>query len=441
VIVIITEGAAPALLDRWIPPGLLPAFAELWARGSRGRLGSEGTPYEPPGLVSLLTGQKAADHGCYSYWTCHDPHYQPRVLTGDQIPYPLLWHRSESSHLTFASIGLFGTHPPKPLHGSLITYPMYATLHACYPAGLQRMLASRGIRPVHDVSIFWTGQRRDELLPRLLEADVQRGHAAMALFDDGADVVIVNLTSIDRTSHIYWHELERESGSHEDTAVFAAYRTADAVIAEALRRVDEHTCVIALSEIGFGPLRDYCSVNESLERLGFLKSTGDDSVVFGGTRAFEAVQGTHGVNINVAGRYAEGQVSASDYPQVRADVAAALLEVVNPRTGLPLLSAVRTREEVYPGQATQSAPDLILEPADWRYLPLGDPQWASHVHRTWQSGWHRAQSYWAAAGARFPADQEWPDASSMPDITATMLDLLDLDAPAWCGGSSLASRG
>jgi predicted AlkP superfamily phosphohydrolase/phosphomutase len=438
-IVVITEGAAPALLDRWIAEGHLPALAELHRRGSSGPLDAEGTPYEASGLVSLLTGRPAGDHGIYSYWSCHEPNYQPRVLTSEDVPYPLLWHRPEAGDRSFTSIGLFGTHPPKPLNGNLITYPMYATLHACHPPQLQRTLAGRGIRPVHDVSIFWTGQPRDELLPRLLEADRQRGKAAMALFDDGADFVVVNLTSIDRTSHIYWQELERECGVDTDTAVFAAYRTADAVVAEALRRVDDRTDVVAFSEIGFGPLREYCSINQELERLGFLKQADDGSVSFVGTTAFEAVQGTHGVNINMADRYADGQVATADYERVRADVADALRAVLNPRTGLPLLSDVRTREEVYPGERTALAPDLVLEPADWRYLPLGDPQWASHVHRSWQSGWHRRHSYWAGAGPHFGAGHRRTDAASVPDVTATMLDVLGHEPASWCAGESLTA--
>jgi predicted AlkP superfamily phosphohydrolase/phosphomutase len=435
-IVIITEGAEPSLLDRWIAAGWLPAFAELRASGSGGPLDAEGTPYEPPGLVSLLTGQRAADHGCFAYWTCHDPGYQPQVLTSADGRYPLLWQRPDLAGTTMASIGLFGTHPPTPLNGWLISYPMYASLHACYPKDLQRTLAKRGIRPVHDVSIFWTGQPRQELLPRLLEADRQRGRAAMTLFDDGADVVIVNLTSLDRTSHIYWQELEREDGTDEDTAVLAAYRTADAVIGEALRRLDERTSVIAFSEIGFGPVRAYCSVNDILSELGLLKGS-NGMVDFAGTQAFEAVQGTHGVNINLAGRYEQGQVAPADYDRVRTDVAAALAEAINPRTGLPLLSRVSVREDVYPGSATELAADLILEPADWRYLPLGDTRWAAHVNRTWQSGWHRRRSYWAGAGSRFPAKQQAAAVASVPDITATMLDLLGRDPAESCVGRPL----
>ncbi|WP_181806286.1 alkaline phosphatase family protein [Streptomyces shenzhenensis] len=432
-IVIITEGAAPALLDRWCEAGALPGFARLRREGAHGPLSAEGTPYEPPGLLSVLTGRRAADHGFFSYWTCHDPEYSPQVLGSKDRRHPLLWHHQAFAGLRFASIGVFGTHPVEPMDGALISYPMYATLHACHPRDLQRRLAKQGIRPVHDVSIFWTGQPREQLLPQLLEADRQRGRAALALLPE-SDVVIVNLTSIDRTSHIYWQELELGPEHERDSAVFAAYRTCDQVIQDALAAADDHTDVLAFSEIGFGPLRAYCSINDHLAEAGLLATGAEGRIDWSGTRAFEAVQGTHGININVRDRYKRGTVGQGEYEQVRDEVRGLLLDTVNPRTGRPYFAAVRTREEVYCGTATAGAPDLILEPADWRYLPLGDPQWAGHVHRTWQSGWHRRESYWAGLGPGFvPAHTDDTPAAPV-DIPATLAILHGRPVPAdWQG--------
>lgn len=435
-IVVITEGAAPELLARWCAAGELPNFSRLLATGATGPLDAEGVPYEPPGLLSVLTGRRAGDHGFFSYWTCHDPEYRPQVLTASDRRFPLIWQDPSLAGVRTAAVGIFGTHPPEPLDGWLITYPMYPTLRACHPPDLQRSLASRGIRPVHDASIFWTGQPRAELLPQLLEADTQRGQAAIALFDDGADLVLVNLTSIDRTSHIYWQELELDARREADSAVLAAYRTCDRVIGDALDRLDGDTTLIAFSEIGFGPLRAYCSINDELAAQGLLQSDGDGGVDFGHSVAFEAVQGTHGINLNVRGRYKHGVVAESDYERVRQDVAAALLERINPRTGLPFFSAVLPREEVYHGQAVHEAPDLVLEPADWRYLPLGDPQWAGHVHRTWQSGWHRRRSYWAVCGPDI-APGTVSRVATPVDITATVYRALGREAPASFAGTAL----
>lgn len=432
VIVVITEGATPELLDRWIGQDRLPNFARLFAEGTRGDLDAEGVPYEPPGLLSLLTGHRAGDHGFFSYWTCHDPEYRPQVLSGEQRKQPLLWQQPNLAELKFASIGLFGTHPVEPLDGWVISYPMYPTLRACYPPELQRDLAAQGIRPAHDASIWWHGQAKGELLPKLLDADRRRGRAAMVLYERGADAVLVNLTAIDRSSHIFWQELELGADHVDGAAILAAYRVADEVIGAVTDHADERTAIIAFSEIGFGPLRSYCAINDDLAAAGLLTEAADGTVDWASTTAFESVQGTHGVNINLRGRYKHGSVAPEDYERIREDVAATLLGVLNPQTGLPLFSAVSPREEVYRGDAVWQAPDLVLEPADWRYLPLGDQHWAKHVHRTWQSGWHRRRSYWAMAGA-----PSTPSVAGPVDIAATVVDLLGRELPAGFVGSPL----
>ncbi|MDZ4234902.1 MAG: alkaline phosphatase family protein, partial [Dietzia sp.] len=400
-VVVVTEGANPGLLDRWCVAGLLPRFAQLRAQGCQGVMMSEGTPYEPPGLTSLLTGRSAGDHGIFSYWNVHDPGYNPQTLSGIERRHPLMWHLPEFEGLRFACIGLFGAHPVEPLNGSLISYPMTPTLRACHPHDLQRNLARHGVRPVHDVSIFHTGQSREDLAPRFREADIERGRAAVTMIPDH-DVVIVNLTAIDRSSHFYWQELELGPDAELDSAILAAYQVADAVIGDVLDAADDRTTVLAFSEIGFGPLRAYRSINEVLAKAGFTKMSEGGRPDYSHSQAFEAVQGTHGINLNLRDRYKNGVVAPTDFDAVRTEVADALMAAINPSTGRPYFSTVLPREDVYTGEAVSQAPDLLLEPADWRYLPLGDPLWASHVNRHWQSGWHRRESFWAAAGPDIP---------------------------------------
>jgi predicted AlkP superfamily phosphohydrolase/phosphomutase len=439
VIAVITEGAAPELLDRWVADGRLPNFARLFAEGGRGALDAEGVPYEPPGLVSVLTGQTPGEHGIFSYWACHTPDYRPKVENGESSRHPLLWQRPELAGKKFASVGLFGTHPPQPMDGWIVSYPMQMTLRACYPQGLHKELKQAGIAPTHDTAIWWHGQAKETFVPDVLEADRRRGETALRLYDKGADAVLVNLTSIDRLSHIYWQELEQGDEHLADAAVFRAYRMADGIIGAALDRADENTAVLAFSEIGFGPLRSYCAINDDLAAAGLLARTSDGqggvTVDWANTTAFEAVQGTHGVNINVSGRYQHGSVAPGDYQRVRAEVAQKLSEVINPRTGKPMFTAVSPREEIYHGAAVDAAPDLILEPSDWRYLPLGDQTWAKQVHRTWQSAWHRRRSYWALAGAGARSGA----VATPVDITATLVDLLGRELPAGLPGKPLTS--
>ncbi len=442
-IIVVTEGVSRPLLQKWVEQGLLPGFARLLKEGSTGGLRSGFVPYEPPGLVTVFTGQSAGEHGWFSYWNVHESDYLPHPLTSGDLRHPLVWQRPEFGSKRFAVINIFGTHPPTPLNGWLVTYPMQQTLNACYPRDLLWSLSNKGIHYTHDVSVWFSGQSQNDFLPLVLEADRRRGELALTLLDEGSDVVIVNLTSIDRTSHCYWQELEEGSPvPATKSAVFQAYQQCDQIIARFCERVTEHTSLLAFSEIGFGTLRAYCSVNSHLEKAGFLaKQTlgAEQTICWEDTIAFEAVQGTNGVNINLNKRYAQGKVKVEDYHQVREQVMAALRESINPYTGLLLFRQVLPREEVYAGQSVDRAPDIILEPADERYLPLGDPFWASHVCRMRQSGWHRRDSYWAGMGDIF-GTVDHTRVAGLLDLGPTICRMMDIDVPSDFSGSPLTSE-
>lgn len=438
-LVIITEGTSPQLLEQWCAEGLLPGFARVLKDGAQGNLRSDLVPYEPPGLISAFTGRSVGDHGWFSYWDVHNHDYRPQPVSSAKQSQPFLWQRPELSSARFAVVNVFGTHPPTPLNGWLVTYPMLQTVNACYPRDLLWSLSRRGVHYTHDVSIWFSGQSQRDFLPLALEADRRRGEVALTLLGEGADVVIANLTSIDRTSHCYWQELEEGSPvPATESAIFQAYRQCDQIIARCAELVSKNISLLAFSEIGFGPLRAYCSVNQALEKAGFHKRQPCDTapVLWDKTIAFEAVQGTHGVNINLAGRYAHATVKESDYYHVREQVMAALRGTVNPYTGLPMFRRVFRREEVYAGQCLADAPDIILAPADERYLPLGDSFWARHVNRTCQSGWHRRDSYWAGMGDVFSTVRHEEEASLL-DIAPTIFEMLGVDTPSDFTGSSL----
>ncbi|MEV1156003.1 alkaline phosphatase family protein [Micromonospora chokoriensis] len=425
-VVLITEGAAPELLERW-GPEVLPSFHRLRTDGAYGPMTAEFVPYEPPGLISAFTGYGVAEHGCYSYWDVHSEDYEPAILDSGSPLRELLWHRSELAGLTTSVINVFGTHPVRPLNGTCISYPMRRTLSATYPRSLQAELAREGLTPVHDATLWFSGQPKPEFVPRVLNADRVRAEAALRLWDgttgDRPDLLVCNLTAIDRLSHFYWQELGAGSPVPEhEQAVRQAYLLADEILGWFLDRVDENTEVLAFSEIGFGPLHAYCSVNDILAAAGLLTREPDGRVRWSESEAFEAVQGAQGVNINLVGRYRDGVVQTERRRQTLDRVREVLLAHVNPLTGTRMFAEVLPREEVYRGPATDLAPDLVLVPADWRYQPLGDTHWSGRVNRTLQSGWHRPESYWGGLGASFGSGA---GAMATPlDVAPTILRML-----------------
>jgi hypothetical protein len=153
--------------------------------------------------------------------------------------------------LTTAVVNVFGTHPNKPVNGYTISYPMRATTHSCHPRKLHIQHAGAVISPTHDVTIWFQGLPKAEAVPPDQLADEERARAALHLLDGGAgrkpDLTVLNITCIDRLSHIYCQEVDRESPvAQHELAILQGYQVADRVLGQLLDRVDENTNLLVL---------------------------------------------------------------------------------------------------------------------------------------------------------------------------------------------------
>jgi predicted AlkP superfamily phosphohydrolase/phosphomutase len=438
-VVAILEGVSTSLVERWMPIGALPSFKALADHGTMGAFKSVPVPYEGPALVSSFTGVPPGEHGCFSYWHVHGTTYgeAPRVIAADDITAPFLWQTPAAAALRVGIVNLFGTHPPSPVHGHLISYPFYPTVRASYPQRLLRELSQAGIRYGHDVSALYTGTPREEFYQLIERVESARMQACFNILERGADLCVFNITMIDRLSHFWWSEVEANSGMADDeTILWRAYQMADRFIAQLMDTLGPEDTLIVFSEIGFGPLVCYVSVNEILRQAGLLAQA-EESVDPTSTIAMEAVQGSHGINLNLRQRYPNGLISDAEEAAQRHEVRAVLLAAINPDTRRPLFKEVVDGQALYPGSQAGQAPDLVLVPEDERYLPLGDPYWANKVHRHLQTGWHRCNSFWAGLGPRFSSRTTGRESACM-DIAQTIADCLGLPPPS-SFGSSLAS--
>jgi predicted AlkP superfamily phosphohydrolase/phosphomutase len=403
VVVVILEGISIELVERWMAASALPALSMLMQNGASGPFLSLPVPYEPPALLSCLTGVWPGDHGCFSFWHTHNGNCGgvPRIVLSSDIDTPFIWEMPEAASLQVGIVNIFGTHPPKQANGNLISYPLQPTLHACYPPDLLLKLSHSGIQYGHDVSALYTGIPRTKFIELVTRVENARIHTCMTLMERDADLFVFNITIIDRLSHFWWAEVEKGSGiADNDTALWQAYRLADQFISQVVARLQSDDHLIVFSEIGFGPLRSYVSINHILQKAGLL-AINDGQINASRTIAIEAVQGSHGINLNLKRRYGDGIVSAQEEEKRRQDVSEALLASTNPDTQKPLFKEVICGQKLYPGNRASNAPDLIVIPDDERYLPFGNPYWAKKVHRHLQTGWHRRESVWFGLGPQF----------------------------------------
>ena len=424
----------------------MPNLDQLLSRNG-GLLHTGFVPYEAPNLLTAFTGVTPGHHGVYSYWHVHNEDYVPRVWDANQIKAPMIWQMPSLDHLDFGLLNLFCTYPPYPVRGKMISYLQQPSLRGCYPKDYIKSLLRKGYKYTSDVFVgLGYGQDspisgkdrtpRDEYYRLFEETETARSEIVLDMMN-GCDVVIANLTIVDRLSHFFWHEVEAGSPfDAEDTLLFKAYTLLDRLTGRILDRMSAKANLLIFSEMGYGPLINFVSINNYLKSNQLLVRE-HLRTDWSKTIAFESVQGAHGININLKGRYRNGIVHQREYEDTRREVIACLKSLVNPKTYLPMFSQVQEREKIYSGPRTQDSPDIIVEMADSRFVPLGDEYWSSKVHRNNQSGWHRRDGFWTGYGDAFSGTNR---NVSILDVAPTIFDLLDVDPEADFPGRSILMK-
>ncbi|KMQ32179.1 alkaline phosphatase family protein [Bacillus cereus] len=436
--VAIFEGMNEHLLYDWIEEGYLPNFSRMVDQGVVGELNCNKVPYEAVGLVTAFSGLSEKEHGVLSYWQVHNSEYIPMVWESSQIKNRMFWNHNELKDYKFGVVNVFGTHPTYEINGFLISYAMKGhSLRFSSPPHLIYDLSKKGYPYVQDLAVFFSkDQKRSDFIDGVKRVENMRIQACKELLEQEVDVMIMNFTSIDRVSHFYTDELTNEEIKLEDKAIFRAYQNCDAILGELYEEIDgSDTNLIWFSEIGFGPLEKFVSINDYLAVNKFLKYDNENKrrPNWGETLAFESVQGSHGINLNRQSFYKHGIVRDEDFQSLREEVIQSLLNMPNPYNENQMFSNVVKGEEYYGHPA---APDIMVEPYDWNYLPYGDNHWADVVSRHSQTGWHRPKAVWGGIGPEISGKKR-SGAYDLVDLVPTFYHLLDVQPPNFLKGKSL----
>lgn len=433
IVCLVLEGMGNSQLNKYMEKGYLPNIRNLLEKQG-GDLLSTKVPYEGSALQTAFSGYPPEESGVFSYWHIHNYNYIPQIIDSSELIKKAIWQREEFKDRKFAVINIFGTQKPYPINGYMLSYLFQNTLKACYPENLIRELSKEGLPYSNDVLALYTGTERNKFVDMVFKLEKKRVKVALRLLEE-VDFLIANFTIIDRLSHFYTQELDSNLFQNEsDTAIFKAYELMDQVVGEFLERLDENSQLLIFSDLGFGELKEFVSFNEYLQKAGYLARTDDGKIDWKHTTAFESIQGSHGININLKGLYKDGWIDEDKFEEKREEVMKFMSDLINPKTGLHFFKGVFKGEEFYQGTYSKNAPHIMLEPLDYRYLPLGDNYWAEHVYRHYQSGWHRRDGLWTGKGSKINGVHR---NGTILDICPTLFELAGKSVPKDFKGESL----
>lgn len=178
----------------------------------------------------------------------------------------------------------------------------------------------------------------------------------------------------DQIAHMFWRCTDSSHPGHKQeeerfkNVIEETYIEMDEILGEVLKRIDEDTTLIILSDHGFASFRRFFHLNTWLYQNGYIvlydksRKTSEEffeNVDWNRTRAY--AMGLNSLYLNIRGREGEGIVEpGEEAAALKKELIQALKKVTDPQNGDLAIKEVYDTKKVYSGQYVKTAPDLIV---------------------------------------------------------------------------------
>jgi predicted AlkP superfamily phosphohydrolase/phosphomutase len=202
----------------------------------------------------------------------------------------------------------------------------------------------------------------------------ERERMLEAVLDEYRDgFLFFYVSTIDQSCHALWRNADPAHPAHPAGGEFAdrfgeLYEDMDAMLGRIRERIPPDATLLVLSDHGFAPYYKKVNLNSWLHQNGYLALIREDeigghplfnNVFWRRTRAYAA--GINGLYVNMAGRESKGIVTAGAESDALLDeIAGGLLALRDPETGEAVITTVYRARDVYHGDETSHAPDLVI---------------------------------------------------------------------------------
>lgn len=492
------DGATFDLIKPWARDGYLPNLARLMDEGATADLASTLPPVTSPAWPTFMTGVNPGKHGVFDFIQPHGDNFT--LVNSTRIRQPTLWQRLSALGYRVGVLNVPVTYPPQAVNGFLVTdilSPRNATIS--HPADLitryqdapgddGRPLGPYRVAP----DVQYKPGNEAEFIADIYDLIDAHGRWALKLMDaEPVDVLMVHFIAMDVAKHALWrfmdHSHPRYEPSPYEYAIRDGYAKVDEYIGRLQAKLPPGSTTIAMSDHGFGPLKNMVNLNVFFMKKGLMKLKPDavtqlkawafrhgitpstayqwisrlglqntiarvskkarndivgkflsfDSVDWSRTIAYS--MGHVGqVYLNRAGREPHGIVTEADYDRRLVQVSDALAELRD-ENGQPILTNLIRGRDAYDGPYAELGPDLHLE-LD-HYAMIACPLFATEGkvmtnQIRGDSGCHRREGIFIAAGPGVRAGLEMPEASIL-DLAPTILHLLGEPVPPIMDGRVL----
>lgn len=464
------DGATFTVLDGLMQAGVMPALAELTARGVRGTLYSTPHPLTPPAWTSLMTGRSPGSHGVFDFVQVSSQADPPgySLTTSADNHCETIWSIASRSGHRVTTLNFPCMFPPPALNGFVVPgfVPWTYLPRAIHPRDLYPRLRAQPAFNARELAIDWDTERK--ALQGLPEAEFDhwiRFHTAreqqwfemvhLLMREEPCELTAVLFDGVDKLQHLCFHLLHPGLAKEALTpslrqareACLAYFRQLDDYIGRIVAMAGPEARCFLASDHGFTAAGDRIFyANVWLEQNGYLAwregvplddgarltlegFTETGSLLdWSATTAFALTASSNGIYIRQAKGPGEPGVPPEEYGAFRDRLVAGLLELRDPATGLPVVERVLTREAAFAGERMDRAPDLTLALRDHSFLSVLRAD-APLKPRHMPYGTHHPEGVFFASGPGIRAGAELAPLSIL-QVAPTLLYSLGLPIPA-----------
>ncbi len=202
----------------------------------------------------------------------------------------------------------------------------------------------------------------------VLEEEIKMLDYELNRFKSG--VLFYYFGRVDMLGHMFWRTMDPKHPAYDPSSKYSkvienTYIEMDAILEKVIKRIDDNTTLIVMSDHGFAPFYRSFNLNTWLKNEGYISLTDNSegelfqNVNWYETRAYGL--GFNGLYFNLIGREKKGIVRPGNKRNTLIkEISEKLLAIRDPKNGEHVITKIYKAEDVYTGPYLKNAPDLII---------------------------------------------------------------------------------
>lgn len=472
VYVIGLDGATFDLIIPWL--NKLPNISKLISEGVSGPLESTIPPITCPAWLCFMTGEGPGDLGVFDFNDHNIGEYKTKIINPSRVRIfsKPLWRILSNNRKKIGIINVPFTYPPTEINGFIISgmFTPSEKSNYTYPPELKNMLKQQIGQIKFDI------ERNDEeqfLKDVYDNLETLKKSIEFLIKEYNPEFFMTVFRETDAVQHYMWRHMdqnhplydEKKSKKYRDS-ILNVWIKIDSIIGVLLKKIDNDSIIILMSDHGFGPRDKIFYINNWLEQNGYLKLTNfarskllfnkiirkilpqskqisfEELIDWSKTSAYSPshTSAFGQIYLNVIDREPKGIIQTGTiYEEIRSRIIKNLYELINPTTLSKFKVEAYRREDVYSGKYLSKAPDIIYFIDDlnciqnYKFYPNKVIELKSDLK---QNATHRMNGIFIVKGQNIQKNKKIIDAKII-DIAPTILHIMEVPIPSTMKGKIL----